>query len=111
MILSFFTRQFNFFDRVEEQVSHAVEAARFFREVVAQDRVSEEMLSRMAQIEHQGDNVAHTIIDQLNRTFITPFDREDIHTLAKELDDITDMINNIVSRLRVYDIIGVAGCL
>jgi hypothetical protein len=107
MILSFFTRQFNFFDRFEEQVSHAVEAARFFKEVVAQDRVSEEMLSKMAQIEHQGDNVAHTIIEQLNKTFITPFDREDIHTLAKELDDITDMINNIVSRLRVYDITGV----
>jgi hypothetical protein len=51
--------------------------------------------------------VAHTIIEQLNKTFITPFDREDIHTLAKELDDITDMINNIVSRLRVYDITGV----
>ncbi len=107
MILSFFTRQFNFFDRFEEQVAHAVEAARFFKEVVAQDRVSEEMLSKMAEIEHQGDNAAHTIIEQLNRTFITPFDREDIHALAMELDDITDMINNIVSRLRVYNIIGV----
>jgi uncharacterized protein len=41
---------------------------------------------------------------QLNKTFITPFDREDIHALAMELDDITDMINNIVTRLRVYNI-------
>jgi len=107
MFLSFFTNQFNFFDRFEEQVSHAVEAARFFTEVAAQDRVSEEMLRRMTEIEHQGDNAAHTIIAQLNRTFITPFDREDIHALTMELDDITDMINNIVSRLRVYDITGV----
>jgi len=107
MFLSFFTNQFNFFDRFEEQVSHAVEAARFFTEVAAQDRVSEEMLRRMTEIEHQGDNAAHTIIEQLNRTFITPFDREDIHALTMELDDITDMINNIVSRLRVYDITGV----
>ncbi|MBN1507254.1 MAG: DUF47 family protein [Sedimentisphaerales bacterium] len=107
MILGFFIKQYNFFDLFEEQVSHAVEAARFFKEVVAQDHVSEEMLSQMARIEHQGDNVAHTIIERLNKTFITPFDREDIHALVMELDDVTDMIHNIVSRLRVYDIAGV----
>jgi len=107
MILGFFTRQYNFFDLFEEQVSRAVEAACFFKEVVVQERVNEEMLSRMAQIEHQGDNAAHTIIERLNKTFITPFDREDIHALAMELDDITDMINNIVGRMRVYDITGV----
>lgn len=107
MILRFFTNRFNFFDLFEEQVRHAVEASRFFKDVVAQDRVSEEMLSQMAQIEHQGDDAAHTIIERLNRTFITPFDRQDVHALAMELDDITDMIHNIVSRLRVYDITGV----
>ena len=107
MILRFFTNQFNFFNLFEEQVHHALEAACFFKEVVAQGRVSEEMLRTMAQIEHQGDNVAHTIMEKLNKTFITPFDREDIHALAMELDDITDMINNIVTRLRVYNITGV----
>ena len=107
MFLRFFTNQFNFFDLFEEQVSHAVEAARFFQEVASQDRVSEEMLRRITEIEHQGDNAAHRIIEQLNKTFITPFDREDIHALTMELDDITDMIHNIVSRLRVYDITGV----
>jgi predicted phosphate transport protein (TIGR00153 family) len=107
MFLKFFTNQFNFFDRFEEQVGHAVEAACFFQEVAAQGRVTKEMLSHMARIEHQGDDAAHTIIEQLNKTFLTPFDREDIHALAMELDDITDMIHNIVSRLRVYDITGV----
>jgi len=107
MILGFFLNRFNFFDLLEEQVGHAVEAACFFQEVTAQDRVTEEMLNRMAQIEHQGDNAAHTIIQRLNKTFLTPFDRQDIHALAMELDDITDMIHNIVRRLRVYDIPGV----
>lgn len=102
-----FTRRYNFFDLFEAQVSHALEAASFFREVVVQDRVSEEMLSRMAQIEHRGDDAAHMIIDRLNRTFITPFDREDIHALVMGLDDITDMINNIVGRMKVYAITGV----
>jgi hypothetical protein len=107
MIFRFFLNRFNFFDLLEEQVGHAVEAACFFREVTAQDHVTEEMLNRMAEIEHQGDNAAHTIIQQLNKTFLTPFDRQDIHSLALEMDDITDMIHNIVSRLRVYDITGV----
>jgi len=107
VILKFFIHRCNFFDLLEEQIGHAVEAACFFQEVTAQGRVTEEMLNRMAQIEHQGDNAAHTIIKQLNKTFLTPFDRQDIHALAMEVDDITDMIHNIVSRLRVYDITGV----
>jgi predicted phosphate transport protein (TIGR00153 family) len=107
VILKFFLNRCNFFDLLEEQVGHAVEAACFFREVTAQGRVTEEMRNRMAQIEHQGDDAAHTIIQQLNKTFLTPFDRQDVHALALEMDDITDMIHNIVSRLRVYDITGV----
>jgi uncharacterized protein Yka (UPF0111/DUF47 family) len=78
MILKFFVKRCNFFDLFEDQVGHAVDAACFFKEVTAQDRVTEEMLNRMAQIEHQGDNAAHTIIQQLNKTFLTPFDRQDI---------------------------------
>jgi uncharacterized protein Yka (UPF0111/DUF47 family) len=58
----------------------------------------------MHDMEHGGDNVAHEIIDKLDKTFITPFDREDIHTLTKELDDIIDMINTIASRMKVYKI-------
>jgi len=107
MLFRFFPRTFNFSDLFEKQVSHAVQAAAFFKEVVAQGGVSEDALSKIAAIEHQGDDVAHTIIDQLNKTFITPFDREDIHALAKQLDDITDMITNILSRLRVYNITAV----
>jgi hypothetical protein len=107
MVFRFFPKTFNFFELFEKQVSHAVEAASFFREVVAGGGVTEDALSRMALIEHQGDDVAHKIIDQLNKTFITPFDREDIYTLTKQLDDITDMINNIMNRLRVYSVTSV----
>ncbi len=61
----------------------------------------------MHAIEHGGDEVAHQILDRLNKTFITPFDREDIHALAKELDDITDMIYTIANRLKVYKVSGI----
>jgi predicted phosphate transport protein (TIGR00153 family) len=107
MLFKFFPRDFNFFELFEKQVSCAVEAARFFKEVVSRGCVSEDTLSKMAAIEHQADDVAHKIIEQLNKTFITPFDREDIHALTTELDDIVDMLNTIVSRLRIYNITGV----
>ncbi len=107
MVFRFFPKTHNFFDLFEKQVSHAVEAACFFKEAVSRGGITEDALSKMASIEHQGDDVAHAIIDQLNKTFITPFDREDIYALAKQLDDITDMVNNILGRLKVYDIQGV----
>ena len=107
MLSRFFPKDFNFFKLFEEQVSCAVDAARFFKEVVSRDGVSEDTLSKMGAIEHQADEVAHTIIEQLNKTFITPIDREDIHTLTTQLDDIVDMINTIMSRMRIYGISGV----
>jgi hypothetical protein len=107
MFSKFFPKDFNFFELFEKQVSYAVDAALFFREVVSHDGVNEDTLSKMSAIEHQADDVAHTIIEQLNKTFITPIDREDIHALTMELDDIVDMLTTIVSRMRIYNITGV----
>ena len=107
MFSKFFPKDFNFFKLFEKQISYAVDAARFFREVVSQGRVTEDTLSKMSAIEHQADDVAHTIIEQLNKTFITPIDREDIHALTMEIDDIVDMIDTIVNRMRIYNITGV----
>lgn len=102
MLFNFMPKEFNFFDLFEKQVGFAVNAAKYFKEVVSNGQINDESLSAMHEIEHQADDVAHTIIEQLNKTFITPFDREDIYSLAKELDDIVDMIYTIVSRLKVY---------
>ncbi len=107
MIFKFFPRDSNFYGLFEQQISYAVEAARFFKQVAAQGYVNEDTLSKMEEIEHQADNVAHTIIDTVNKTFITPIDREDIYALTTEIDDIVDMINTIVSRMKVYNITGV----
>jgi len=107
MFFRFFPREYKFFDLLEQQADYAVAAAVFFKEVVGDGPVTVDSLSRMRDIEHQGDEAAHEIIDRLNRTFITPFDREDIYALTKELDDITDMLYTIVRRLHVYKLAGV----
>jgi uncharacterized protein len=107
MIFKFFPKDHNFFDLFEDQVGYAVSAAKCFKEIVANGTVNQYAVERMKAIEHQGDDVAHKILDQLNKTFITPFDREDIHRLVKELDDVIDMINTIVNRLNVYKVTGI----
>jgi len=107
MRFRFFPQEFKFFDLLEEQADHAVAAAAFFKEMVAKGQLTVDDLSKMRDIEHRGDEASHAIIDRLNRTFVTPFDREDIYALTKELDDITDMLYTIVRRLSVYKLSGV----
>jgi hypothetical protein len=102
MFFKFLPKDFNFFDLFDKQVDYAVDASNYFKELMSKGGVSEQSLKKMGDIEHQGDEVSHHIFEHLNKTFITPFDREDIHALAKELDNITDMINTIVSRLWIY---------
>ncbi len=107
MVFNFLPKGFNFFDLFDKQVDYAVNAAKCFKELVAKGNIDDASLKKIEDIEHQGDEVAHDIFEHLNKTFITPFDREDIHALAKELDNITDMINTIVSRLVIYKLTSV----
>lgn len=107
MRFSFLPQDSNFFDLFEKQVNCAVDAAVHFKELVSRNNLEDDApIQKMHEIEHQGDEIAHEILNRLNKTFITPFDREDICILAKELDDITDMIYTITNRLRVYKISG-----
>ena len=107
MLLKFLPQDFNFFNLFEQQADYAVEAAKIFKEIAVSNKtVDEATYQKIQRIEHQADASAHTVIEQLNKTFITPFDREDIHALTKELDDIMDMFNTIVNRLKVYKLAG-----
>jgi uncharacterized protein len=107
MFRKFMPQEINFFKLFERQVGFAVDAASLFKQVISSGEINEGALQKIRDIEHQADDVAHTIIDQLNKTFITPFDCEDIYTLAKELDDVVDMINTILSRMVIYKLSGV----
>ncbi|MDD2679635.1 MAG: DUF47 family protein [Candidatus Omnitrophica bacterium] len=104
MLSKFFPKGTDFFALFEKQVGYALDAAVYFKKIVSDGVIEEKEIEKIGSIEHQGDEATHDIFNQLNKTFITPFDREDIHDLAKELDDIIDMINTIVSRLKVYKI-------
>jgi predicted phosphate transport protein (TIGR00153 family) len=107
MFRNFLPKEVNFFELFEKQVGFALDAAVYFKELVSKGAIDEESLKNMHEIEHKADDVAHDIIEHLNKIFITPFDREDIFALAKQLDDIVDMIYTITSRSRVYKLTGV----
>jgi len=61
-----------------------------------------EQVQRVKAIEHAGDEITHQIFRKLNQTFITPFDREDMHQLCSTLDDVIDLIDAAASRFVLY---------
>jgi uncharacterized protein len=91
-----------FFDLLDREVDSAVRVAALFKELIIKGEILEAGRENMRDLEHEGDKLAYAIIDRLNKTFVTPFDREDIHSLAKKIDDINDMMNGIIRRMKVY---------
>lgn len=93
-----------FFELFEAQAQHNVEAAKLFQELVKNWSLDSDLFHRLQDIEHEADITTHEIFDRLNRTFITPFDREDIHALGSELDDVVDIVQSVASRMQLYHV-------
>src|SRR5512136_2384880 len=62
------------------------------------------LAAKIKDLEHKGDELTHRVIDELNKTFITPIDREDIHDLSAALDDVLDLIDGIAARIVLFKI-------
>jgi len=73
-------------------------------EMLARDPAIWDKAEEIKEIEHKCDTLTHQIIQRLNTTFVTPIDREDIHALAKSLDDVMDMIDASAKLVRLYKI-------
>ena len=65
---------------------------------------AEKYAEQIKDIEHAGDNMTHKLMTRLNQTFITPFDREDMHLLASRIDDVLDLTDAAASRMVTYRI-------
>jgi len=61
-------------------------------------------VSNIKVLEHEADDLTHEIIDRIDRTFVTPFDREDIHALASHLDEVVDLIDGAARRAQIFRI-------
>src|ERR1043166_5694422 len=93
-----------FFDLFEQAAKNVHEAAVALEELLENFRDLPEKAKKVKDIEHAGDKFTHTTIEKLNKTFITPLEREDIHDLICRIDDILDLIDTAVSRIVLYKI-------
>lgn len=94
-----------FFGLFEKDAENLLSAARTFKNLMTNAITKEERAQKIREIEdfeHKGDEVTHQIFSGLGSTFITPFDREDIHELASKLDDILDYIQGAANRIVLY---------
>src|SRR3954464_15254801 len=91
-----------FFDLFEQMSLHAVKSAEHLRQLARDFPNIQTPIQRIREEEHAADQLAHQALERLDRTFITPFDREDIHTLVGGLDDIVDTVDAIAKRVELY---------
>jgi uncharacterized protein len=97
-------REPKFFELFTEMAENVTVAARLLQDLLRQYNDVPAAVQKIKDVEHKGDEITHQLFIKLNQTFITPFDREDIHLLASSLDDVLDYINAAASRLVMYKI-------
>jgi predicted phosphate transport protein (TIGR00153 family) len=93
-----------FFDLFNRSAENTLEGARALNELFANFVDVERKSRHIKDIEHVGDEITHEVFAALNRTFVTPLDREDISHLASALDDVIDWIEEVARRVRLYRI-------
>jgi len=104
MAFTLVPKEEKFFDILEEAADNVEKAAHAFHDLVRNWSPESDKIKLIRDLEHEGDRMTHEVIDKLNRTFITPLDREDIHNLATELDDVVDIIQATMDRMLLYRI-------
>ncbi len=97
-------RETKFFEMFDEMAENLTEGARVLLDLLRSQQDIPVKVQRIKELEHRGDDMTHAVITKLNQTFITPFDREDIHKLASSLDDVLDYINAAGDRFITYKI-------
>ena len=98
----FLPKSDDFLQLFDQASANTVRGATMFRELVGDPSDLPAKVERLKEIEHEGDRLTHVTLSKLNSSFITPFDREDIHALISRMDDILDAIDAASQRLVLY---------
>lgn len=96
-----------FYMLFQEDVDNVLNACRIFNQAMSRELSKEERhqkIRKLEEVEHRGDEITHRIFETLATSFITPFDREDIHSLASKLDDIVDYLQVSANQIILYKI-------
>jgi hypothetical protein len=92
----------SFFDLFNKQAENIQVGAKALLDMLTHYTGVPEQAQEIKAIEHAGDDITHNLFKKLNQTFITPFDREDIHQLCSQIDDVLDLIDAAASRFALY---------
>lgn len=105
MRLRFRPRDSAFYDLFTEAAGHLVTGASLLAEMLSEDADREDVAARMRAAEHDADETTHTVVRRVNTSFVTPFDREDIYSLASALDDVMDSMDEAVDLILLYEVV------
>jgi uncharacterized protein len=98
-------RETVFYDLFSAAASNLLDGARVLSQIVTCTKVEREPLAKeLRDLEHRGDDHTHTILREVNSTFVTPFDREDIYRLASRIDDVMDFFEAAGDLILLYDL-------
>jgi predicted phosphate transport protein (TIGR00153 family) len=104
MLFGLIPREEAFFELFKKAAHNMIEGSRLLKVMMEDFRSPIEQARQIKDVEHVGDGITHDIARRLNKTFITPIDREDIHDLASALDDILDVAEAIADRFVLYKV-------
>jgi len=93
-----------FYDLFNAAAANAREMARLLVDLLAGWPESRELLRDIREAEHEGDRLTHEVVNLLNRTFVTPFDRDDMYRLASVIDDICDHVDEAADNIDAYEV-------
>ncbi len=97
-------RNEDFYDQFVTLAEQLRVGSGLLEEMLARDPAIWDKAEEIKEVEHKRDHLTHQIISRLNTTFVTPIDREDIHALAKSLDDVMDAVDACAKVIRLYKI-------
>jgi len=93
-----------FYELLEKQAQAAVDAATEFQVLVGDFANLAKHAARIKEIESEADHITHELANRIDATFVTPLDKEDLHALSSELDDVTDCIEACTGRMALYQL-------
>ena len=105
MLKRLLPREENFFKLFERHAALTVDGAKQFAILVGGGQNTRAMAARIKELEHETDVITHTCVERLHTTFITPFDRDDIHRLITRMDDVMDFIESASERIALYELV------
>ncbi len=103
-MVSLLPREEKFFALFQRICATIVEGARTLDALVRDPASAQTQTARLRELEHEADTITHDTLDKLNRTFLTPFDREDIDAIARNLDEVMDYMEEAGQRIGMYAI-------